>query len=127
MSLAWKSFHLAMYALTSAAPQRERLLRAYRLHLSRLNPKEMPSEVRDDFAALAANITRCPAARHECSIKNTIDAAQDHEIAAMINSIIKMYDAVTRYQPLLSKADRSEKPGMVAPGAPLTKPLPKRA
>lgn len=123
MSLAWKSFHLAMYALTSAAPQRDRLLRAYRLHLSRLSPKEMPAEVREDFAALTATITRCPADKHECRIKNTIDAAQDHEIAAMINSIIKMYDAVTRYQPLLSKADRSEQPAMIAPGA----RLPKRA
>jgi len=123
MSLAWKSFHLAMYALTSAAPQRERLLRAYRLHLSRLNAKEMPAEVRDDFAALTANITRFPAAKNECRIKNTIDAIEDHEIVAMINSIIKMYDAVTRYQPLLSKADRSDRPAMIAPGA----RLPKRA
>jgi hypothetical protein len=110
MSLAWKSFHSAMYALTSADPQRERLLRAYRLHLSRLTPREVPQEIRDDFTALATAITRRPAATGECRIKNTIDAAEDREIVSMINAIIKMYDAVTRYQPLLHEAGQSDHP-----------------
>jgi hypothetical protein len=123
MSLAWKSFHLAMYALTSAEPQRERLLRAYRLHLSPLSPKDIPAEVRDEFIALSRRITREHGGPGECSVKKTVEAAEEREVVSMINSIIKMYDAVTRYQPLLRHSDQGERPA----GTQASVRLPKRA
>jgi cation transport regulator ChaB len=102
MSSAWKSFHLAMYALSSGDTQRERLLRAYKLHLMRLSKKDVPAEIRDQFASLQDDISRCAAREGECGVKNTLNAMSDDEIKRMINSIIHMYDAVTRYQPILS-------------------------
>jgi hypothetical protein len=101
---------MAMYALTSAAPQRERLQRAYKQYLSRLGAKDVPAEIRVEFAALVAHMERGHAKIGECKIKKNVEAAEDRDIVSMINSIIKMYDAVTRYQPLLKNADRGEKP-----------------
>ena len=101
---------MAMYALTSAAPQRERLLRAYKAYLSRLGAKDVPAEIRAEFAAMVENMERGHARPGECKIKKNIEAAEDRDIVSAINSIIKMYDAVTRYQPLLKNAERGEKP-----------------
>jgi hypothetical protein len=109
MSKAWKNFHLAMYALTSDAPQRDRLLRALKLHLSRLDAQDVPSEIRTEFARLMAGVDCADGKGGTDGIQSNIDAADSREIASMINAIIKMYDAVTRYQPLLKDADRPER------------------
>ncbi len=99
MSYAWESFSEAMRALASGDSQRERLLRAYKLHLMQLTVKDVPSEIRDDFDRLAIAIRRC-SAREAGSLKRIADNVDDKEVASMIDSIIRMYDAITRYQPL---------------------------
>jgi hypothetical protein len=103
MSYAWESFSQAMRALASGDTQRERLLRAYQLHLMRLTKKDVPAEIRDEFDKLVIEIRRC-SAKEGRILKRISDSVDDSEVSSMVNSIIKMYDAVTRYQPLPAPA-----------------------
>jgi hypothetical protein len=73
----------------------------------RLSKKDVPAEIREQFAGLQDEISRCPAKEGECGVKNTLEAMSDEEIRIMITSIIRMYDAVTRYQPILSLTEKS--------------------
>ncbi|MES2535873.1 MAG: hypothetical protein V4632_08375 [Pseudomonadota bacterium] len=104
MASAWESFHFAMLELAGADSQRERLIKAYKSNLMRLAKKNVPVELRSEFTRLVQEIERRPAKYNECTVKNTVDAMDEKEVVAMINSIIRMYDAVTRYQPILSSA-----------------------
>jgi hypothetical protein len=110
MASAWESFHLAMLELTGTESQRERLISAYKSNLMRLSKKNVPVELRSEFAKMVLELERRPAKYNECTIKNTVDAMDEKEVVAMINSIIRMYDAVTRYQPILGNSERDRKP-----------------
>ncbi|MDB5841822.1 MAG: hypothetical protein JWQ23_3774 [Herminiimonas sp.] len=106
MSYAWESFNLAMHTLASRESQRDRLLRAYKLNLMQLDQKDVPKEIRDEFSQLTRNIGRFPVQEGECIIKRTVESLEDNEIELMIDSIIRMYDAVARYQPLPRQQQR---------------------
>jgi hypothetical protein len=107
MSYAWESFSQAMRALASNDTQRERLLRAYKMHLVQLTKKDIPAEIRDDFDRLVIEIRRC-SVKDKGDLKGIAEHVGDHEVACMIDSVIRMYDAVARYQPLPSPRIRSD-------------------
>jgi hypothetical protein len=65
-----------------------------------LAQKDVPKEIREEFSKLARNIGRFPAQEGECIIRRTVESLKDEEIDLMIDSIIRMYDALARYQPL---------------------------
>ncbi|MDB5840380.1 MAG: hypothetical protein JWQ23_2332 [Herminiimonas sp.] len=100
MSSAWESFHRSMYMLVGADSQRERLVKAYKLNLARLTKKDVPAEIRIDFINLTKDITRNPRKENGCPVMHTVYAIEEREVVAMINSIVRMYDVVTRYQPI---------------------------
>ncbi len=76
------------------------------MHLMRLSKKDVPAEIREQFERLQDDMNRGPAKEGECAVKNTLNLMADDEIRLIINSIIRMYDAVTRYQPILSLKDK---------------------
>ncbi|MDB5763036.1 MAG: hypothetical protein JWQ21_2031 [Herminiimonas sp.] len=108
MSQAWEKFHLSMYILVGAGTQRERLVKAYKSNLAHLSKKDMPSEIKDEFVKLSKNISSGMEQDGECKITKTVNSLDDKEVAAMINSIIRMYDALTRYQPILHMHQREQ-------------------
>jgi DNA-directed RNA polymerase subunit N (RpoN/RPB10) len=99
MSYAWENLSQAMRTLASCGTQRERLLRAYTSYLTRLTSKDVPAEIREQLDRLTIEI-RCCSIKEGHSLKHISDGVGDNEVEAMIDSVIRMYDAVARYQPL---------------------------
>lgn len=94
MSLAWRELDGAIRALAGPGTQRQRLLGACR-HVLPLRRKELPAEIRADYDLLCAVLGGDPAA-----LSGAVEAAGDEAVAAATDAIIRMHDAVTRYQPI---------------------------
>lgn len=101
MSYAWKQLRLAVTVLAGTGPQRERLIHAY-TKLIDLKQKDLPAEIRISFAELTQNIVLYPTQDVHGIVRSKVDSLDDGEIGSIIHSIIDMYDAVTRYQPMIS-------------------------
>lgn len=101
MSQAWIRLRAAVHILGREGTPRERLARAYNRYLLGLKPKEVPPEIRADFVGLIRwakqqkDGKRYPASE-------IFSLAKESEVTAMIDLVIDMYDAVTRYEPILS-------------------------
>jgi hypothetical protein len=101
MSYAWESLSAAVRVLANSDTQRERLVHAYNAHLRRLTSRDIPAEIRAEFVRFEIEIRRCSVKEGhlpKCIHANVLDS----EVAAMVHSILRMYDAVARYQPLPS-------------------------
>jgi hypothetical protein len=100
MSIAWEQLRRAVHTLAEAGPQRERLTRAFVDHLTPLRPKDVPAEIRDDFVALIAALPACRSGRDATAVHSRLAALDDATVRTMTVSIIAMYDAVARYEPI---------------------------
>jgi hypothetical protein len=100
MSQAWIRLRAAVHILGQEGSARERLATASSHYLLGLKPKELPPEIRTDFVRLMQWV-----AQHRKSgrsaLSGTFEQAKDAEVTSMIHLIIDMYDAVTRYEPIL--------------------------
>lgn len=91
----------AVHILRREGTPRERLAQAYTRYLLGLNPKEMPTEIRPDFVKLIQWAKhQKDGGRHTAS--DLFNFAKDAEVSIMVGLVIDMYDAVTRYEPILS-------------------------
>lgn len=100
MSIAWEQLRQAVHALAAVGPQRERLARAFVDHLTPLRPKDVPAEIRDEFVALIAALPACRSERDAAAVHSRLAALDDAGVRTMTVSIIAMYDAVARYEPI---------------------------
>lgn len=100
MSRAWQQFTLAMHALAGPGSQRERLIKACIPHLVDLKPKDLPAEIRSEFAKLMRDFSIGSPRIEKNTLASTIEALQEAEITAITASVIRMHDAITRYQPI---------------------------
>lgn len=99
MSYAWKQLRRAVRALSGAGPQRECLINAY-IRLMEMKPKDLPAEIRPDFATLTQNIPPFPRKNIRQAVRTKVSLLADAEVASKISAIINMYDVVARYQPM---------------------------
>lgn len=68
-------------------------------HLICLRPKDLPATSRAEFAYMIDRL--CLGRVQELgSVQRMVDAIDDHEVAAMVDTILRIYDAVARYQPI---------------------------
>lgn len=79
--------------------QRERLAAAM-IDLATLKAKDLPLEIRQDFIAAMEYVCHNRIQEHGASIELMITSMKDDEVNIMVQSILNMYDAVTRYQPI---------------------------
>lgn len=100
MSHAWERLRLAMHTLAQTGMQRERLARVIVQHLTGLRQKDLPAEIRGDFAKLLDDRYVCRTPGDVAAVKSQLDALNDADIGGMIDTIIGMYDAVARYEPI---------------------------
>lgn len=105
MSYAWNKLRLAAYCLTEAGSQRERLTAAVAKHLASLRPKDLPSTLRHEFTAVSDRLCLGRTLEQHASVKQRLEALDDEEVGAMIGTILHIYDAVTRYQPIQTAED----------------------
>lgn len=99
MSYAYEQLRLAMQYLTQSAPLHERLARALNESLC-LRPKDLPTACRNEFCSLASRFAPGPAARRNTELVKKIEAINDQEAHAIVQTLLHLFDTVTRYQPL---------------------------
>jgi hypothetical protein len=97
VSVAWKQFHLAVYRLAGPESPSERLSSAVTMHLSRLTEKDVPSEIRPQFVKFLTGVRDLVVQPGE---HGSMHDDNDSGIESSIRSIITMYDALIRYQPV---------------------------
>jgi hypothetical protein len=107
MSYAWKQLHVAVKILAGSGSQRDRLISAYAKLLD-LKQKDVPAEIRTDFSELMKNINRFSDQPPVKVAETKVASLSNEEMRTMICLIIDMYDAVTRYQPMLGAQLKSE-------------------
>lgn len=108
MSQAWIRLRAAVHILGHEGTSRERLAAAFNRYLLGLNPKEVPPEIRSNFIKLLQWAQQQKRSRHRPA-NCLFELAKDAEVTLMIGLIIDMYDAVTRYEPILTPDWSSEK------------------
>lgn len=94
MSFTWENLHRAMYILVGQGTQRERLYQAYVHNLACLQAQDIPAEMRSDFILLSRALADSTSGQGTRQLS-------DEEVNAFLNSIVRIYDVVTRYQPIL--------------------------
>jgi len=102
MSHAWESLRLAVHRLAQAGSRRERLAEAFTEYLHGLRPKDLPAEVRKDFTKLKEDIHISCGYIALGQTTDKLESIDDAGVGRIIDSIIDIYDAVTRYQPILT-------------------------
>lgn len=107
MSHAWETLRLAVHKLAQSGSRRERLAEAFTKYLHGLRPKDLPLEVRKDFAKLKEDIHINGGYKALDKVTDKFESIDDANVGLMIDSIIDIYDAVTRYQPILASTSTS--------------------
>lgn len=100
MSHAWEQLRQAVHVLAQTGSPRERLARAFADHLADLRQKDLPAEIRQDFTKLADTLYFYRTSPDAAAVNGRLESVDDAAIGRMITSILAMYDAVARYQPI---------------------------
>jgi hypothetical protein len=99
MSYAYEQLRVAMLYLAQSGPLHERLAKALSESLT-LRPKDLPMACRTEFCSLLSRLSICRTTKRNTELVMKIQAIGDHEAHAMAQTLINLYDTVTRYQPL---------------------------
>ena len=98
-SYGWEKLHTAVSCLAGSGDQRERLVDAVVSSLIRISPdRDLPPEIRSDFAQFIGDITSVKAERNEGNIQATIDSLEEMGVHRAVEKIIGFYDTVSRHQ-----------------------------
>jgi hypothetical protein len=106
MSKAWQLLQSAVQQLAKSGTQRDRLANAITENMLLLRLKDLPFEIRKDFSKLLNGINWEQVVDKRLTVRERLDSINDAEIDLMIDSILDMYDSVTRYQPLKINEDK---------------------
>lgn len=108
MSYAWSQLRLAVHCLAKDGAQRERLTVAIAEHLICIRPKDLPMALRQEFASVIDHLCLGRVLKQDASVRRMAEALDDKEINVMIDTILHLYDAVTRYQPIQTAEEGPE-------------------
>ena len=98
-SYGWEKLHTAVQSLAGAVDQKQRLVNAVVSGLIHITPdRDLPLEIRSDFAQFIGEITSVKAEGDEGNIQATVDSLDEMGIHSAVEKIIGFYDTVCRYQ-----------------------------
>ncbi len=98
-SSGWEKLHTAVSCLAGMGDQSERLVDAVVSSLIRITPdRDLPPEIRSDFAQFIGEITSVKGKRAEGKIRATINRLDEMGVHRAIEKIIGFYDTVSRHQ-----------------------------
>ncbi len=109
MSQAWEMFRSAVHKLAHGGSPKERLVRAIAENLLLLRPKDLPPEIRKDYAKLVDDLCLGRVQENGATVKSMVESVDEAQVTLMIDSIINMYDAVTRHEPIVATDLKKEK------------------
>jgi hypothetical protein len=88
----WEKFYSALLTLISEGSLKERLVHAYIGSLIRLDPSDMPNDMREEFVDLRANLTRVEPIGDEGRVTATVKAMSSQEAVQTAEKILSMYE-----------------------------------
>jgi hypothetical protein len=98
MSATWDRFHGAALLLAGAAPVKQRLVSAYKEHLSGIDVEDLPRELRAEFVALTAALTAGRAVGGMGVLEATVRKMSDGQAASYAGRFIALYGLVAQAQ-----------------------------
>jgi hypothetical protein len=99
MSYAYDQLRLAMQYLTQSAPLHERLAKALNESLC-LRPKDLPMACRSEFSSLSSRFSLHASPKRNTELATKLQVINEQEAHAIVQTLIHLFDTVTRYQPL---------------------------
>ena len=98
-SYGCEKLHTAVSCLAGMGDQRKRLIDAVVSSLICINPdRDLPPEIRSDFAQFIGDVTSVKAERDEGNIRATVDSLDEMGVHRAVEKIIGFYDIVCRHQ-----------------------------
>ena len=98
MSATWDKFHGAALLLAGAGPVKQRLLSAYKTHVSGIDVEHLPRELRAEFNALTAALTAGRAVGGLGVVEATVRKLSDGQAASYAARFIALYGLVAQAQ-----------------------------
>ena len=94
-----EKLHTAVSCLAGDGDRRDRLVDAVVSSLICITPdRDLPPEIRSDFAQFIGDITAVKAERDEGNIRATVDSLDEMSVHRAVEKIIGFYDTVSRHQ-----------------------------
>ena len=91
MISAWESLHFATMELVRSSPIKQRLVCAYRRHLSTLPVDQLPSEVRESFAQVISTLNCVEPLRGEDAVSASVRKLSSQEADDCSALIVEIY------------------------------------
>ena len=98
MNTTWEQLEGAALSLARSGTIKDRLTDAYRNHLAQVNAEQLSDELRAEFRACHAALTREPPLRGEDAVRATVRKMSPHEADEVACSVLRLYAAMVREQ-----------------------------
>jgi hypothetical protein len=96
MSTTWEQLEGAALSLARAAPIKERLVDAFRNHLSQVDADELPQALRAQFRACHQALTRERPLRGEDAVRATVRKMSNLEADELACSVVRLFADMVR-------------------------------
>jgi hypothetical protein len=98
MNTTWEQLEGAALSLARSGTIKDRLTDAYRNHLAHVSADQLSDELRAEFRACHAALTREPPLRGEDAVRATVRKMSPHEADEVACSVMRLYAAMVREQ-----------------------------
>lgn len=96
MVRAWESLHLATLELVRSTPIKQRLINAYRRHLSTISPEQLPPEIREPFGQLLESLRGVQPQRGEDAVTASVRKMSCQEADECATLIVELFGLLCR-------------------------------
>ena len=96
MISAWECLHCATLELVRSTPIKQRLVCAYRRHLSSLSEDQVPSEIRATFEKVMRSLCGVQPLRGEDAVTASVRKMSNQEADDCATWIVEMFDQMCR-------------------------------
>ena len=96
MISAWDCFHFATLELVRSTPIKQRLVSAYRRHLSSLNEDQVPNEIRESFGQVMRSLRGVQPLRGEDAVAASVRKMSNQEADDCAALIVEMFGSMCK-------------------------------
>ena|ERR1700761_694920 len=96
MISAWECFHFATLELVRSTPIKQRLVCAYRRHLSSITEDQLPSEIRDSFGQVMRSLRGVQPLRGEDAVAASVRKMSNQEADDCAALIVEIFGSMCR-------------------------------
>jgi hypothetical protein len=96
MVSAWDSLHSATLELVRSTPIKQRLIGAYRRHLSSIHEDQLPAEARNSFAQVMRSLAGVPPLRGEDAVTASVRKMSTQEADDCAALVVEIFGMLSR-------------------------------